>query len=131
MRSPTGYGEIVHTYRGRGEITFPRGGRIQSSFQLTEYSTGHCLLACEGQFTQASYPAWERLVHRYRLDTRQPLAQAQQRGLTASYAGQTADDQPVIIAQMALIGAEARGLAVFHKNLTLQMQFACQDIHIE
>jgi hypothetical protein len=127
MRSPTGYGEIVKKYMGRGEITFPLGGRIQSHFELTEFSTGKRVLTCEGRFTQASYPGWERLVHQYRLDGRLPLATAQKRGLVEEFAGRTEDNQHLHITQMVLIAAQATGVALLNKNLTLQMQFDCQD----
>ncbi len=127
MRSSTNYGQIVKTYTGRGEITFPRGGRIQSYFKLTEYSTGKYLLTCEGQFSQASYPGWERLIHQYRLDPRLPLEKAHQNGLVEQFTGRTEDNQQLTIRQMVLIAAQARGLALFKSNLTLQMQFDCQD----
>ena len=61
MQRMSSYGEIVQTYHGQGEITFPRGGRIQSRVTLTHYTNGRYLLACAGRFAPASYPAWEQL----------------------------------------------------------------------
>jgi hypothetical protein len=131
MRSSASYGEIVRTSSGRGEITFPHGGRIQCTFTLTEYVTGKGILACTGEFTQASYRPWVQLVHRYRIESRHPLADAQQQGLTVSFRGQTAENQPVSLSQMVLIRAEASGVALLHKNVTLQMFFEYQDPALE
>ena len=130
MQRMSSYGEIVQTYHGQGEITFPRGGRIQSRVTLTHYTNGRYLLACAGRFAPASYPAWEQLVHQYRLETRLPLAQAREKGPVESFTGRLEDDRPLILGQMVLIGAEARGLTVHNQNLLLQMVFDCQDVHI-
>ena len=130
MRQMTRPGEIVQLTAGRGEIIFPRGARIQCHFKLTEYATGAPRLTCTGLFTQASYRGWEQLVHQYRLETRLPVAQAREKGPVESFTGRLEDDRPLILGQMVLIGAEARGLTVHNQNLLLQMVFDCQDVHI-
>ena len=128
MHRKPSYGEIAQTYRGQGEITFPRGGRIQSRVTLTRYTSGRTLLTCEGRFTPESYPAWEQLVHQYRMDGRLTPARAQQTGQVERFAGRLEDDRPLTVAQMVLISAQAEGLAFAHQNVLLQMVFDCQDV---
>jgi hypothetical protein len=130
MHRKPSYGEIAQTDRGQGEITFPRGGRIQSRVTLTHYTSGRTLLTCEGRFTPESYPAWERLVHQYRLDGRMTFATARQTGQVEHFAGRLEDDRPLTIGQMVLISAQAQGLAFAHQNLLLQMVFDCQEAHL-
>src|SRR4051794_14604159 len=101
--------EIVKIYSGRGEIIFPRGGRIQCHFALTEYATGQRRLVCTGVFTQASYRGWEHLVHQYRVDSKLAREKARQHGLLERYEGRTEDDRQLIITDMVLIGADAQG----------------------
>jgi hypothetical protein len=122
--------EIVTTYSGRGEITFPQGGRIQCHFALTEYATGQRRLVCTGLFTQASYRGWEQLVHQYRVDPKLARAKARQRGLLERYEGRTEDDRHLIITEMVLIAAEAHGVGIGTGNLRLQMQFDCEDVRL-
>ncbi len=130
MHRKASYGEIARTERGQGEITFPRGGRIRTRATLTHYTNGRTLLTREGRFTPESYPAWEQLVHQYRVDGRLTPARAVQTGQVASFAGRLDDDRPLTIGQMVLITAEAQGLAFAHQNLLLQMVFDCQDTHL-
>ena len=130
MHRKPNYGEIAQTDRGQGEITFPRGGRIQSRATLTRYTTGRTLLTCEGRFTPESYPAWERLVHQYRVEGDLTRAKAVQTGQVARFAGRLEDERVLTIGQMVLISAQAEGLAFAHQNLLLQMVFECQDTHL-
>ncbi|HMA34594.1 MAG TPA: hypothetical protein VKY74_08940 [Chloroflexia bacterium] len=123
MLDLTSYGDIVHTHRGQGQITFPLGGRIQCYFALAEYSTGKRLLTCTGRFPKAGYASWERLVSQYQVDPHLPAAQ--KRWLAERYEGRTDDDRQLKIQQMFLIHAQASDIA--QKTLTLQMQFECQD----
>ena len=122
--------EIVKIHSGRGEITFPRGGRIQCHFALTEYATGQRRLVCKGVFTQASYRGWEQLIHHYRVDPKLAREKARQRGLIETYEGRTEDDRQLIITDMVLIGAEAHGVGIGAGNLRLQMQFDCEDVSL-
>jgi hypothetical protein len=123
-------GEIAHTYRGQGQITFPRGGRIQSRVTLTHYTSGRALLTCEGRFTPESYPAWEQLVHQYRVDERLTPARAQQTGQVERFAGRLEDNRTLTIERMVLISAQAQGLAFAHQNVLLQMVFDCPDVQV-
>ncbi len=123
MRDLTDYGAIVSTHSGKGEVSFPLGGKIQSYFTLVEYATGKRVLTCTGRFTKASYPGWERLVSQYQIE---PGARtAQKAWLAERFAGRTDDEQQVTIGQMFLIGAKAD--EVGKNNLQLHMQFDCQD----
>jgi hypothetical protein len=122
--------EIVTTHCGRGEITFPQGGRIQCHFALTEYVTGQRRLVCTGVFTQASYRGWEQLVHQYRVDSKSAREKARQQGLLERYEGRTEDNRQLIITHMVLIAAEAHGVGIGTGTLRLQMQFDCEDVRL-
>jgi hypothetical protein len=126
MRNPANYGTIVQTYVGQGEITFPRGGRIQSDFQLVHYREGKWLLTCTGRFARTAYPQWARLVQEYKVDPWRPASE--QRWLAARYAGRTKDQQLLTIPQLYLLEAEASGEG--EKTLTLQMQFDCESVSL-
>jgi hypothetical protein len=124
MRNPTDDGEIVQIYKGKGEITFPLGGRIQSYFEMAEYATGKRLLTCTGRFTKTAYASWERLVSQYQVD---PSKSAGQKGqLAERFEGQTEDRRQVSIKRMFLTGTQVSDIGT--NNLTLQMQFDCQDV---
>jgi hypothetical protein len=124
MRNPTDNGEVVQTLKGRGEITFPLGARIQSYFELTEFATGKRLLICTGRFTKASYNTWERLVSQYQMDPSKAGAPKGQP--TERFEGRTDDERPLTIARMFLTGTQVSDIG--QNNLTLQMQFDCQDV---
>jgi hypothetical protein len=126
MRNPADHGDIVQTYVGQGEITFPRGDRLQSAFQLVHYRQGQWVLTCTGRFARPGYPQWVRLVQEYKVDPRRPAAE--QRWLAARYAGRTQDQRLVTIQQLYLVAADASGEG--EKTLTLQMQFDCQDVTV-
>jgi hypothetical protein len=126
MRNPRDYGDIVQTYVGQGQITFPRGGRLQSDFQLVHYQQGRWLLTCTGRFVRTAYPQWMRLVQDYKVDPRQPASQ--QGWLAARYAGRTQEQQLLTIQKLYLLEAEARGEG--EKTLTLQMQFDCEGVSL-
>jgi hypothetical protein len=115
--------------RDRSSAAEKRPGRV-SARALTRYTSGRTLLACEGRFTPESSPAWERLVHQYRLDGGMTLAKALQTGQVECFAGRLEDDRVLTIGQMVLISAQAQGLAFAHQNLLLQMVFDCQDTHL-
>ena len=126
MRNPADYGEIVQTYVGQGEITFPRGGRLQSDFELVHYRQGKWVLTCTGRFARTAYPQWARLVQEYKVDPWRPAPE--QRWLAARYAGRTQDQRLVTIQQLYLVAADASGEG--EKTLTLQMQFDCHEVSL-
>lgn len=130
MQRKPSYGAIAQTYRAQGEIVFPGGGRIQSRAILTHYITGRYLLACEGRFAPETYPAWEQLVHQYRVDPRRSLETARRSGCVERFVGRLDDDRPLTLNQMVLITAQAQGLTLYKQNLLLQMVFDCQDVRL-
>lgn len=115
--------EIVKTYTGQGQITFPRGGRIQSNFLMTEYASGKRLLTCSGRFAKAGYAGWEQLVSHYQVEPRIPTVKQAWRA--ERYEGRTEQNEQLTIEQMFLVNS--RVSEVLTENLTLEMQFECQD----
>src|SRR5690242_20761108 len=126
MRNPPDPADIVQTYVGQGEITFPRGGRLQSDFQLVHYRQGRWVLTCSGRFARTAYPQWTRLVQAYQVDPRRPARE--QGWLAARYAGRTQDNRLLTIQQLYLLEADASGAG--EKTVTLQMQFDCQEVSL-
>ena len=123
MRNAPDDGEIVQSCKGKGEVTFPLGGRIQSYFEMTEYATGKRVLICTGRFTKTAYASWERLVSQYQVDPSKATGSKNQ--LAERFEGQTDDSRKLSIHRMFLVGTQVSDIGT--NNLTLQMQFDCQD----
>ena len=124
MRAQVDNGEIVNVYKGKGTIKFPRGGSIQSYFELTEYSSGKRLLTCTGRFSKTGYAGWEQLVSHYQVESH--ISNAKQAWRAEHYEGRTDTEQQLTIQQMFLINS--RVSEVLSENLTLEMQFDCADV---
>src|SRR4051794_25771249 len=103
-RNPPDDGEVVQTVKGRGEITFPLGARIQTLFELNEFAGGKRRLTCTGRFAKTAYATWERLVSQYQVDSGKA---ATQKGQPAErFEGQTDDGRQLSIKRMFLVGTQ-------------------------
>ena len=130
MQRQTRYGAIAQTHAGQGLITFPRGGRIKTACTLYEHEAGAYRLACEGQFSQASYTGWEQLVHEYRMESPATVARAHAGGQVERFAGRLDDGRELTVGRMVLIAAQASGVGQVDRPATLTMQFDCRDVRI-